>query len=177
MSSLGLLGCCYSRQGEIKTALETLGSAQQIYQTIGSGATRGNSTIFLNCLAEAYLTAAENLPLSERKLWLKETRRVCSENLRQARGCRDKLPGAMRWQGTCEWLCNKPRAAKRWWQRSLVRAEEHGYRYDLGKTHLEMGRHLNDRAHLKQAETIFADIDAEWDLQQAREAMKGLGEK
>jgi hypothetical protein len=44
-------------------------------------------------------------------------------------------------------------------------------------THLEMGRRLNDRQHLKQAETIFTDMGAEWDLEQARRFLQQLGER
>ena len=45
---------------------------------------------------------------------------------------------------------------------------EMGQPYDLGRTHLEMGQRLGDRAHLEQAATLFADIGAEWDLRRAR---------
>jgi hypothetical protein len=77
----------------------------------------------------------------------------------------------MRLQGTYESLRGKPAAAQKWWQRSLAPAEEMGFRYDLGRTHLEMGQRLGKRAHLERAEAIFAKIGAEWDLARAREAL------
>jgi hypothetical protein len=38
--------------------------------------------------------------------------------------------------------------------------------------HLEMGRCLNDRDHLQEAEAIFAKIGAEWDLEQTRRYLR-----
>ena len=37
--------------------------------------------------------------------------------------------------------------------------------------HLEMGRRLGETSHPERAEAIFAEIGAEWDLAQAREAL------
>ena len=50
-------------------------------------------------------------------------------------------------------------------------------RYDLAVTHLDIGRRLKDRAHLQKAEAIFAEIGAEWDLEQARRYLKPLAER
>jgi hypothetical protein len=48
-----------------------------------------------------------------------------------------------------------------------------GTRYYLGMSHLEMGRRLNDREHLQQAETIFAEIGAKFDLAETRRLLEG----
>ena len=48
-----------------------------------------------------------------------------------------------------------------------------GTRYYLGMTHLEMGRRLRDQEHLRQAETVFAEIGAEFDLGQTRRLLQG----
>jgi hypothetical protein len=45
-------------------------------------------------------------------------------------------------------------------------------RYQSGMSHLEMGRRLKDLQHLQQAETIFAEIGAEWDLAQAQKLLQ-----
>ena len=72
------------------------------------------------------------------------------------------------WRRTCDgWLRGKPAAALRWWQLSLDLAEKMGQRYDLGRTQLEMGQRLADRAHLDQAVTLCAEIGAEGDLSRA----------
>jgi hypothetical protein len=47
-----------------------------------------------------------------------------------------------------------------------------GARYDLGMTHLELGRRLSDDEHLKQAEAIFAEIGAEFDLAETRRLLQ-----
>jgi hypothetical protein len=49
-----------------------------------------------------------------------------------------------------------------------------GIRCDLGVTHLEMGRRLKDREHLKHAEAIFAEIGAEFDLAETRDVLEGF---
>jgi len=93
---------------------------------------------------------------------------------RYRRAFRPGLPEAMCLQGTYEWLRGKPAAAPKWWQRSLLLAEEMGQRYGIGMTHLEMGRRLGERAHSERAEAILAETGAEWDLAQAREAIEGM---
>lgn len=44
-------------------------------------------------------------------------------------------------------------------------------RYDLGRTHLEIGHWLGEQGHLERAVAIFAEIGVEWDLARAREAL------
>ncbi len=51
-------------------------------------------------------------------------------------------------------------------------AEELGMRHELGMTHLEVGQRLKDRKHLEQAEVIFIEIGAEWDLVQTRKLLR-----
>ena len=41
--------------------------------------------------------------------------------------------------------------------------------YELGLTHLEIGRRLGNLAHLKKAEGILARVGAERDLAEVRE--------
>ena len=48
-------------------------------------------------------------------------------------------------------------------------------RYDLAISLLEMGTRLHQRVDLGQAEVILSEIDAEWDLARAKEALKELG--
>ena len=80
----------------------------------------------------------------------------------------------MRLQGVYDWLAGRQASAQKHWQRSIALAEQLGMRYDLAMTHLEMGHRLNDRAHLQKAEAIFAEIGAEWDLEQARKYLQPL---
>jgi hypothetical protein len=162
----------YLRQGKLEEALSTLEASQQVYAESGVG--WGESSALFNGLAEAYLLATEQsgtLPQSEKAGWLKKARHACQDALKLGKTYHPKLPEAMRLQGTYEWLRSKPKAAQKWWQRSLVLAEKQGQSYDLGMTHLEMGQRLGDRTHLERAEAILAEIGAEWDLVRAREAL------
>jgi hypothetical protein len=74
--------------------------------------------------------------------------------------------------GKYEWMIKKPSFAEEWWQKSLKTAEKMGMRYELGMTHLEMGKRLKKRVHLEKAEAIFAEIGAEFDLAQTRKLLE-----
>ena len=52
-----------------------------------------------------------------------------------------------------------------------------GMRYYVGMTHLEIGKRLHDHAHLKQAEVVFAEIGANFDLAEARKLMQPNAER
>jgi hypothetical protein len=54
----------------------------------------------------------------------------------------------------------------------LSLANERGMRYQSGMTHLEMGRRFKDLEHLREAEAIFTEIGAEWDLSQAQKLLQ-----
>ncbi len=93
---------------------------------------------------------------------------------RWAKAYRYCLPEAMVLRGRYEWIRGKSSSAQEWWKKSIKAAEEMGMRYDLAMTHLEMGRRLNDREHLKHAEAMFGEIGAVFDLAQARELLERL---
>jgi tetratricopeptide (TPR) repeat protein len=84
---------------------------------------------------------------------------------------RGGLPEALRLIGTYYWLKGRPRAAMRLWKQSISLAETLGVPFDIAETHLEIGRRLSDPTHLKQAESIFSEIGAEWGLSMARESL------
>ena len=56
-------------------------------------------------------------------------------------------------------------------------AVEMGVAYDPGMSHLEMGMRLGDHHHLKDAETIFSEIGAQWDLEQTRRLLEPFVER
>jgi hypothetical protein len=126
-------------------------------------------------LAEAFLVAIEQSIGSERSRSMRDGQLACGRALKAANAyARYGVPDAMRLRGTYEWLATKPSAAQKWWARSLSLANEMGMRYQSGMTHLEMGRRLNDLEHLRQAEAIFTEIGAEWDLAQTRDVLQGF---
>jgi tetratricopeptide (TPR) repeat protein len=171
ISTLADLGRCYVHKGDLEAGLAALWKSQEFYAPhLGAD----SYAPLRNGLAEAYLLIAEQRDKTESTDWLKRARRACEDALRQGKVFRPGLPEAMCLQGRYEWLRGKPAAAPKWWQRSLLLAEEMGQRYDMGVTHLEMGRRLGERAHLERAEAILAEIGAEWDLARVREAIKAI---
>jgi class 3 adenylate cyclase/tetratricopeptide (TPR) repeat protein len=167
--SSGELGRCYLRQGQLEQALTTLEESRQYY--IEHRKIAALWFPYFSGLAEVYLLAAERGAQSERANWLKKAGHACQDALKHGKAYRGVMPEAMRLQGTYEWLRGKPASAQRWWQRSLVLAEELGQPYDVGMTRLEMGRRRGERAHLERAEVILAEIGAEWDLARTRETL------
>ena len=84
------------------------------------------------------------------------------------------MVSAYRSRGTYEWLHRRERRARTWWERSQAVGEKLGTRFELGVTHLEMGKRLGDRAHLEAAANIFAAIGAQFDLRQARALLESI---
>lgn len=166
----GELGQCYLRQEDLPPAFVLFENCRRtsIERNLKKSAV---TTRFRNGLAEAYLLSAEQAGDIERTDWLKKAGRACREALRQGKAYLPGMPEAMMLQGRYEWLRARFGTAKKWWQRSLALAEELEVHYDLGRTHLEMGWRLGERAHLESAEIIFAAAGAEWDLAHTRDLL------
>jgi class 3 adenylate cyclase/tetratricopeptide (TPR) repeat protein len=170
-----VLGRCYLRLGELEKSLDALTETHKWGTT---HKVKGFNPIVVSLgFVEVYLAAAEQAVGSKRKDWLRKAGPVCKKLLRLAKVKRLFLPQAIRLQGKYEWLRGKTSSAKECWEGSQHLAEKMGMRYEAGMIHLEMGRCLNDRDHLQKAETIFADIGAEWDLEQARRYLQPLAER
>jgi hypothetical protein len=75
------------------------------------------------------------------------------------------LSAAYRLRGTYEWLTGHERSAIDWWTRSIGLAVELGAQYELGVTYLEMGKRLDDRDRLDQADAVFDQIHFHPDVQ------------
>ena len=154
----GTLGRVHLQQGSWERAQALLDEGETLVATHGL---RGYQITNVRIgVAELSLARAERAEGVARTAALRDARRACRAALRQGALFRGALPHAMCLRGTCAWLEGRPAAARRWWQRSLAVAEELGARYDLGVTHLEMGRRLGDRGHFERAEGIFAVIGA-----------------
>jgi hypothetical protein len=125
-------------------------------------------------LAECRLRTAELEDGSERSRLLTKAGRASRAALRYSRAARGGVPRATRVNGTRMWLNGRHGAARKWWQRSLVAAEQSGARYDLGLTELEMGRRLNEPARLERAAAILGEIGAELDLSKAQAALESF---
>ena len=167
------LGRCNLRRNNLPEALRVLRQTEDYL--IKHHMKRYIASAFLhNGLAEACLSAGEGSAGSEKTMWLKESKRRCDEALKRSRAhFRPLLPEAMRLKGTYEWLKRRPSAAKKWWNKSLNLADQMGMPYHSGLAHLEIGRRLKERAHLEQAETLFRQVGAEWDLAEAQRLLEG----
>jgi class 3 adenylate cyclase/tetratricopeptide (TPR) repeat protein len=164
-----ILGRCYCRAGDIDTSLAVLAKTDAYRLT---HRVRGWGYYLPAALCMTYLTAAEHHVARKRDEDLTKAKGACKSLFRWAKGYRVCLPEAMRLKGVCDWLTDKQASAQKHWRRSLTLAEEMGMRYDLAMTHLEMGKRLKDQDHLKQAEAIFADIGAEFDLAETRRLLQ-----
>jgi tetratricopeptide (TPR) repeat protein len=163
----------YLRLGKLQPALDALEASHQLslrHKEPHHFASLSNAT------ADAYLFAAEQGPIGEpeRVKWKEKAGRACQSALKQGRAFRGRRAEALRLLGRYEWLSGRYAVAHKWWQRSLVEAEELGMRYELGRTHLEMGQRLGDRADLEKAEAIFSRIGVELELARARELLSAL---
>ncbi len=119
-------------------------------------------------LAELRLILAEQTEASRRDTPMKAARQACQMALKWGRLDRASLVAAYRAKGTYEWLAGSPTAAHWWWQRSLQLARRLGARYELGMTHLEIGRLTGEHDRLESAQSIFANVGAQFDLAQTQ---------
>ena len=166
----GSLGRCYCRMGDVERGLAVLretdayGTTHKIIQ-------------FRHFIAlplyMAYLAAADQ-DGQAKKDRLKKARQVGKRVFKLAKIYQVCLPRAERLEGIYDWLAEKQASAQKHWNRSLTLAEEMGMHYELGMTHLEMGRRLNDHEHLQKAGAIFAEIGAEGDLAETRRLLEGF---
>jgi tetratricopeptide (TPR) repeat protein len=168
----GVLARCHLRQGNLEKALTVL---EQSCQQIRIHRLRGFPCVPVwMSLAQAYLLAAEQAQEPSRSYALRKARWACRVALKQRKFDRGSRVAACRMQGSYHWLRGKSKPAQQWWQRSLEMAQALGAHYELGLTHLEMGKCLGDPSHLKQAEAIFAEMGAKFDLAQARKLLPGF---
>jgi hypothetical protein len=122
-------------------------------------------------LAEAYLAGAEEAVGDERAVRLQKAALASGDAVKQASRYHHGIEASTRVRGTYEWLSGDQKAAQRLWQRSLSTAEKLGASYELGLTHLELGKRLNDEQHLQKAAMLFAEIGASADLALAQQLL------
>lgn len=159
----------YLRLGEIEKSLQAL-TQSDLYRI------KHDSKLYPHFFSlgyfRLYLAASERAKGKEREEWLKKAKRPGRKALHWAQQRRFIFPEAERLQGVYDWLKGRQASAQKHWQRSLDVAGEMGMRYEVAMTHLEIGRRLDDRQHLKDAETIFAEIGADFDLGETRKFLE-----
>ncbi len=171
--SLAGLGLCYLRLGRVRDAVETLEESNHLIARHGFRGFLG--LLPRGGLMDAYLTLAEQSAGQEREAWLRKAGRVGRTFFKQCRVDRYAVMAAYRLQGRLDWLTGRPRAAQRWWRRSLEVAAHLGAQYEQGLTYLEIGRRTGDRTVLEQAERLFSAIGAHYDRGRAAESLQKAG--
>jgi hypothetical protein len=88
------------------------------------------------------------------------------------------LTETLRFMGRYYWLVGKRRQALKWFVRSITEGERLGARPELSRTYFEVGKCLLEpnthqeelngvsaKEYLKKAETMFREMDLQWDLE------------
>ena len=115
---------------------------------------------------------AENNKGTEAAGWNAKSRIAVNKALSQGKAYKPGLPEAMMLKARYEWLQNKKNIARKWWNRSLKMAEDLAIPYEKGRILLEMGKRLKERQFIEQAISEFSEINAEWELAGAKEAIE-----
>jgi class 3 adenylate cyclase/tetratricopeptide (TPR) repeat protein len=115
--------------------------------------------------------------------WIKR----CLKNAEKA-ACH--LTGALKMKGQFYWLIGKQRNALQWYDKSIHAGERLGARPDLSRTYMEVGKRLlqpqskfkelngiSGLEYLKKAETLFREMDLQWDLEQLEQITVGQLDK
>ena len=90
----------------------------------------------------------------------------------------------LRLMGEYFWLIGKQSKAIKWWDKAIKKGEELGARPDLSRTYFEIGKSLlqpdskykelngiTADEYLKKAQTLFEDMDLQWDLDELDKVM------
>lgn len=130
-------------------------------------------------LAEAYLTLWEMKPNDPNSPTLAvSASEACQALWTFARLFPIARPRAWLSQGWLAWLKGQPARAQRAWRKSLSQAEQLAMPYEQARAHAELGRHLPAQdgqraAHLRQAEGLFAKLNADADRKRIARMLAG----
>ena len=166
----GLLGQSHLRLGEAPQAVAVL---EESHRLVAERGLKGSYLLpFRYGLAEVYLSLAEQSSDVDRPAQLKRAQQACRAAQTEGRFYSGGLSPAYRVRGTYEWLRGRPTIAQNWWHKSLRSARAVGARWELGMTHLEMGKRLQDRLHVETAVTLFSDMGAAMEAEKGRQLLQ-----
>jgi tetratricopeptide (TPR) repeat protein len=156
--ALSLLGRCYVQQGQLAAALVALDEAERIRSE------RGLRGVLVACVplmvADGHVTAVDATSGPERAEAIRRARRSLQRALREAKAHHYWGAMALRLRGTLDWLQGEHSRAERSWQASIRTAEELRAPYEVALTAREIGRRMDRRDRLEQAEAMFSQLGA-----------------
>lgn len=171
----GLLAIAYLYQRRMEPARFAADAVIHLYGQLGRRFSladfeghSGAAEVFLQLWEiDGALTSTEQLALAV------SARLACQAASAYARTYPIGRPRALLLQGTYAWLAHHPGGALKTWRKALSEAERLAMPYELGRVHLEIGRHsgAGDPArqhHLAQARDIFDRIGAVYDAARAQ---------
>jgi tetratricopeptide (TPR) repeat protein len=175
MITWAYLGIACLRRGELGRAREAADKAAALMEQVGASAYTHFEAF--SAVAEIYLSLWE-MQVDGESAAGKELATVARHLCDSLRRGTTKSGRASAWlyQGWYNCLDGHPRRAYKHWQKGLAVAEAVGMLYELGRIHLEMGRHAapDDPAraeHLQRAGEIFEQMGANYQLERIRAAL------
>lgn len=161
--------------GESQPAQE---AAERALRMFAQSDPRVASAVAYICVTEVLLRLCEYCKREEagRSEYLMSlARQACKALKRYARVFTISRPSSLLFRGLYNWLAGKPQKALKAWKKSLACSRKLGMPYEEGLVHYEIGRHSKDpkrTEHLSIASKISSKLGANYDLPQAKDALK-----
>ena len=173
----GVLAMAYLRQGEL---VQAQNAADMVQELLAPSSRTGYAVLDGHTgSTEVYLAlwkASQNGNGAAASNWTKLAQKSCKVFHQQAKVYPLAEPRAWLYQGNYHQLDGYLNKAQEAWAKSLAAATQLGMRYDEGRVHYEIGRHLpttdpGRQSHLNQAQVIFSEAGAPYDLNRVQVAL------
>jgi len=125
---------------------------------------------------EESLTGNNRIEQSQRR---KTAFKTAKNAIKNANKIAADITEACKLMGLYYWLTGKQIKALKWWEKSIREGERLGARLELSRTFMEVGKRLMEKKnrfkelngitgqqYLEKAETLFTEIDLQWDLEE-----------
>lgn len=174
MITWAYVGIACLRRSDFEQAREAADQAAALMKQVGASAYTHFEAFA--AVAEIYMSLWEMQPdgdSAEAQELAAAARQLC-DSLRRGT-VKAGRPSSWLYLGRYNILDGHPGRAYKHWRKGLSVAEEVGMRYELGRIHLEMGRHAaaddpQREEHLRRANEIFAQMGAEYYLERTQAA-------